>query len=148
MVTGASDTNIGLLSCSKAVDQDLAVGHSPGSDISLDSGGQLAIPICLLAPRYPHLSRSVSFPSPQTILTLPLSHLPTLYSFITVVSDHPAPGLWVGLQVAQVGYSSPQSQGMVQSCYLLWITWRNSNPLTCIFKMSIFPIWLIGLQVG
>lgn len=41
MTTGATGVNTGHLGCSRALDQDLALGYSPGPDIFLDSGNQL-----------------------------------------------------------------------------------------------------------
>lgn len=41
MIAGATGVNTGYLSCSRALDQDLAPGYGPGPDIFLDSGSQL-----------------------------------------------------------------------------------------------------------
>lgn len=41
------DINTDPLSCFRATDQDLAMGHRPGPDLSLDLGGQLAVHVSL-----------------------------------------------------------------------------------------------------
>lgn len=47
VMAGATDINSGQISCPRDIDQDLALDHSPGPDIFLDSGGQVAIHVSL-----------------------------------------------------------------------------------------------------
>lgn len=88
VATGVTDINTDPLSCFRATDQDLAMGHRPSPDLSLDSGGQLAVHVSLFL-------TTLTSPDPplsQVHKPLPLSHLPSLYSLTTTVPDHPASG--------------------------------------------------------
>lgn len=91
--TGATDFNRGPLSYSRALGRDLAIGHSPGPDVSLVLGGQLAIHVCLflITLASPDLPLSPAHkPSASPSLLLPHCTL------TTVVPYWPAPGLLVG----------------------------------------------------
>lgn len=91
---GAIDINAGCLSCSSSLDQNLALGHSPVSDISWTMNKLGRLPQFIL--HYPHLFRSASLHSQWAIL--PTSFLtPTLYYLTTMLSNLPAPGSHVVL---------------------------------------------------
>lgn len=106
--TTATDINTGPLICSRACDQDLALDHSPGQDISLDS--QVSLFLTTLT------SQIFLYPSPQTVLSLPIFRFPlslcTLSPHWCLITQCQAS--WFGHRWPLVEYCTPQPQGMAK----------------------------------
>lgn len=103
--------------------------HSPGPDISWDSGGQMAIQVSLFfsTSNFP----DSSLPSPQTISPLQLFPLPTLYFLRIMVPNHLVLGLLgscLGHRKCLVEYCLPQPWACLCSLSLAQASPTDSGP--------------------